>query len=132
MVDLDAFLKCEEHKAPYLISILKKIREKKNILWEFTVICPVDQQLNTLSLDISDQELESLSLPLGDKIFRCEKCFREAEILDVVIEKLKVSIFVSCVEHGRLITREISSDIYDKIKFAWDMKDVRVEEEKTY
>ena len=132
MTDLDEFLKCQEHEAPYLICNLQIRKVKKIISYEFTVICPVDQEIKKLSAELSPDELEELYLPLADKIFRCEKCFREAEILETIIEKIKASIYLSCVEHGRLITREISTRIYDKIRFAWDMKDVKEEKERTY
>ncbi|MHA1277433.1 MAG: hypothetical protein ACTSQI_19705 [Candidatus Helarchaeota archaeon] len=132
MVDLDELLKCAEHDAPYLIIKLDMRREKKTIFYTFTVICPVDQNLSKITTELSQDKLEKLYLPLADKIYRCEKCFREAQVEDVAIEKKKVSIFLSCVEHGRLIIREIHPRIYDKIKFIWDMKDVKKEEERTY
>jgi hypothetical protein len=91
----------------------------------------VDQKLADLKIDLDVKNLDKLYLPLADKIFRCEKCFREANILDVAISK-EVKVFLSCKEHGRLITREIDREIYDKIKFAWDMKDLEIETERTY
>ena len=130
MVDLDELLTCAEHEAPYLISNLKAKIGKTKAVCDFTVICPVDQKLETLSAEL--KVVEDLYLSMADKIYRCEKCFREAEVLDSIIEKDKVSIYLSCVEHGRLITREISPAIYDKIKYAWDMKDVKEEKERTY
>jgi hypothetical protein len=132
MVDLDQLLKCKDHEAPYLIIKIEMRRVKKSTLYDFTVICPVDQNLSTITTEFQDEELEKLYLPLADKIYRCEKCFREADVEDAAIERSKVSIFLSCVEHGRLIIREIHPRIYDKIKFAWDMRGVEKLEEKTY
>ncbi len=132
MVDLDELLKCEEHNAPYLIVKLKLTRDKKGMHYIFTVICPVDQNISIIEADFPDEELEKLYLPLADKIYRCEKCFREATVEDAAIGKSKVRVFLSCVEHGRLIIREIHTWIYDKIKFAWDMRGVEKVEEKTY
>ena len=105
---------------------------KTKAIYEATVICPVDQKMDTIPLELTLEELEEAYLPLADKIFRCEKCFRETEILDTAVTKKQVNIFVSCKEHGRLIIRELSPGIYDKIKFAWDMKDVKEEKERTY
>ena len=124
MVDLDEKLKCEEHEAPYLIGELKAKQGKYAVACEFVTICPVDQMLNTISLEIPNEELEDLYMPLADKIFRCEKCFREATIDETVIDKKVVTVYLSCPEHGRLINRGISPVLYDKIRFVWDMKDV--------
>lgn len=132
MVDIDEILQCKEHEAPYLICILQGKKGKEVAQYEITTICPVDQKMENISLEIPLTELEDTYMPLADKIFRCEKCFREAEILDVAIEKKKVTIFLSCVEHGRLVIRELTPEIYDKVRFAWDMKDVKEEVERTY
>ncbi|NVM29431.1 MAG: hypothetical protein HWN65_11380 [Candidatus Helarchaeota archaeon] len=132
MLDLDEILKCKEHEAPYLICNFRAKKGTDVLLSELTVICPVDQQIETISNELPLNELENLYFPIADKIFRCEKCFREAEILDTAITKKKVTIFLSCPEHGRLITREISPIIYDKIRFLWDTKDIKEEKEQIY
>lgn len=125
-------LRCEEHEAPYLICNLKRRTKRDSFNHEIVVVCPVDQKLETLTIELQPKELDDLYLPLADKIFRCEKCYREIEILDVAITKKLVSIYVSCSEHGHLITREIDPSLYDKIKFAWDTKDMKEEVEQTY
>ncbi len=132
MVDLEEILICQEHEAPYIIGNLDIKRGKGKLLLQFTVICPVDQKLEKISVELPSEEMEKYYQFLADKTFRCEKCFREAEILDAVIHKTKVDIYLKCIEHGRLITREISPEIYDKIRFAWDTKDLKKEEEKIY
>ncbi|NVM55540.1 MAG: hypothetical protein HWN66_17670 [Candidatus Helarchaeota archaeon] len=132
MVDLDELLKCKEHEAPYLICNIKTKKGKNTLTCEATVVCPVDQQIETTSLVFFYEDLMDLYLPLADKIFRCEECFREAEVLDTAITKKNVTIYLTCPEHGRLITREISSEIYDKIRYEWNIKDIKKEEEKIY
>lgn len=132
MTDLDETLKCGEHEAPYLICNIGVVKGKAGPSYEFMVVCPVDQKIETIPVSLSPEEIEKLLLPLADKTFRCEKCFREAEILDVAMKKKSVSVFLSCPEHGRLITREITTKLYDKIRYAWDMKDFVKEEEKIY
>jgi len=133
MTNLDETLRCGEHESPYIICnivILKKSREKLDC--EFTVICPVDQKLEKKPVELLLADLKKLNLGLADKIFRCEKCFREVEIKEAIKEKKVVSLYLSCPQHGTLIIREISPDLYDGIRFAWDMKNVKKEEAKTY
>ena len=132
MPDLDEVLKCSEHEAPLLICNIGVVKGKAGPSYEFTVVCPVDQKIETISVNFSPEEIEKLLLSLADKTFRCEKCFREVEILDVAMKKKTVSVFLSCPEHGHLITREITTKLYDKIRYAWDMKDVVKEEERIY
>ena len=128
-MDLDEDLKCEEHEAPYLICVLKSKKEKDHMACEIYAICPVDQKMETRSLDIPIEEIEKLNLPLADKIFRCEKCFREANIQDIAMGKKSVIIYLACPEHGFLIERDISNDLYDGIRFAWDTKDQKLQKE---
>lgn len=125
-------MKCKEHEAPYLICNFKAKKGKDTLISELTIICPVDQQIETITIELILNKLEDLYFPIADKIFRCEKCFREAKILDVAITKKKVTIFLSCPEHGRLITREISPIIYDKVRYLWDTKDMKEEKEEIY
>ncbi len=132
MTDLDEILKCKEHEAPLLICNIRRRRKKDSFVRETIVVCPVDQKLETISLDLPPEDLDKLYLPLADKIYRCEKCFREAELIDTAITKKLVTLFLKCTEHGPLITREIASDLFDKIKYAWDMKDVKNEKERIY
>ena len=133
MTNLDESLKCEEHEAPFLICNLVTKEGKEALACDFTVICPVDQKIESLTMMLPLNELDDLYLPLSDKIFRCEKCFRETAIEDVAkFGKKIVHIFLSCPEHGRLITREISPGIYDKIRYVWDTKDIKEVKEKTY
>jgi hypothetical protein len=129
-VNIEEVLKCEEHEAPYLICVLKSKKEKDTVSCEITAICPVDQQMATRPLSIPLGEIEKWNFPLADKIFRCEKCFREATIQDTAIGKRSVIIYLSCPEHGFLIERDISIELYDGIRFAWDTKDLK--EEKSY
>ena len=132
MIDLDEILKCKEHEAPLIICTIRRRRKKDSFARETIVVCPVDQKLETIALEVPPEELDDLALPLADKIFRCEKCFREAEFLDTAVTKKSVSLYIQCSEHGQLIMREIATDLYDKIKNAWDMKGVKPEEEKLY
>lgn len=132
MAEIEETLKCSEHEAPYLICNITTKKGKKKLVCEFTVVCPVDQKMEKIPIELSFEDLKKLNLVLADKIFRCEKCFGEAEIRDTVIGKSKVSIYLACPQHGSLITREISPEVYDGIRIAWDMKDVKREEEKTY
>ncbi len=132
MTNLDDLLKCKEHEAPYLICTLQAKRGKTKINCEFRVICPVDQKLEKILGEFSIEELENLYFPIADKIFRCEKCFGETTIQETIIEKAKVNLFLSCAQHGRLITREIGLEVYDKIRSTWDMKNVRKDVERTY
>ena len=133
MTDLDAMLKCTEHDAPELVCKITTKKGKGKFVCEFTVVCPVDQKLEKKPLELLSTELKNLNLALANKIFRCEKCFREAEIQETVIEKKGgVSIYLSCPQDGRLIIREISPELYDGIRNAWDIKDVKKEEAKTY
>lgn len=129
---MDTILKCKEHQAPLIICNIGRIKSKNSIEREIRLVCPVDQQLETMTLELKPEELEGLYLSLADKIFRCEKCFRETEIIDIVITKKIVKMFISCAQHGPLIIREIAADLYDKIKYAWDTKDIKVEEERIY
>jgi len=131
MAELNETLKCIEHEAPYLIVTITVKKGKKKFLSEFTLICPFDQKKEKILIELSVDDLKKINFTLADKIFRCEKCFREAEIQETVKEK-KISIYLSCPQHGRLITREISPEVYDGIRNAWDMKDVKKEEEKIY
>jgi len=133
MTDLEEILKCAEHEAPFLICGIAAKKGKGKLLCDFTVICPVDQKIEKKAVELLSIELKNLNLALADKIFRCEKCFREAEIQEIVIEKKgEVSIYLSCPQDGRLIIREISPELYDGIRNAWNMKDVKKEEKKTY
>ncbi len=133
MTNLDEALRCSEHEAPYIIYNIVTLRKGRDKLdCEFTVACPVDQKIEKKPVELLFNELKKLNLGLADKIFRCEKCFREAEIKEAIKEKKVVKVYLSCPQHGMLIIREISPDLYDGIRFAWDMKDVKKEEAKTY
>lgn len=132
MIDLDEILKCAEHDAPELVCKITTKKGKGKFECEFTVVCAVDQKLERKPVELSFDDLNKLNLALADKVFRCEKCFREAKIQDTVIEKKGVSIYLSCPQDGSLIIREISPAVYDGIRLAWDMKDVKKEEEKVY
>jgi hypothetical protein len=132
-VNLDETLKCSEHESPFIICNIVILRKGKDKLdCEFTVACPVDQKIEKKTVELLLADLKKLNLGLADKIFRCEKCFREAKIEEAIKEKKAVSVYLFCPQHGKLIIREISPDLYDGIRFAWDMKDVKKEEAKTY
>jgi hypothetical protein len=133
MTNLDETLRCDEHESPYIICnivTLKKGKEKLDC--EFTVACPVDQKIEKKHVELLLNELKKLNLSLADKIFRCEKCFREAQIKEAIKEKKVVQVYLFCPQHGMLIIREISPDLYDGIRFAWDMKNVKKEQAQTY
>ena len=133
MSNLDETLKCNEHESPFIIcniAITKKSKDKLSC--EFTVTCPVDQKIEKKSIEILLADLKKLNLGLADKIFRCEKCFREASIKEAIKGKKIVQVYLYCPQHGMLIIREINPELYDGIRFAWDMKNVKKEHAQTY
>ena len=132
MMNLDETLKCGEHQSPFIICNITTKKTRDKLSCEFTVACPVDQKIERKPVEILLADLKKLNLGLADKIFRCEKCFREATIKEAIKEKKVVQVYLSCPRHGMLIIREISPDLYGGVRFAWDMKDVKKEQAQTY